>query len=364
MRIRDIVSSIEQIAPMSYQESYDNSGLIVGDYNQEVSGVVICLDVIESVVEEAIQLGANMIIAHHPIVFKGLKRFNGNNYVERTVMLAIKNDIAIYAAHTNIDSVRGGVSEKICDLIGLKNKKILSPVSEDLKKLVTFVPVDHADKVREALFIAGAGNIGNYDACSYSTEGIGTFRGGEDAKPFVGEKGEVHQEIEVRFETIFPKHLKGKIIGALLDHHPYEEVAYDIYALENNNSQAGLGMIGELETPENSVDFLKRIKEIFRSGCVRHTEIVKKEVKKVAVCGGSGSFLLHKAMSAKADIFVTGDFKYHEFFDAEGKLIIADIGHYESEQFTRDIFYEIVTKKFPNFAVHISEINSNPINYL
>lgn len=364
MRIRDIVSSIEQIAPMSYQESYDNSGLIVGDYNQEVSGVVICLDVIESVVEEAIQLGANMIIAHHPIVFKGLKRFNGNNYVERTVMLAIKNDIAIYAAHTNIDSVRGGVSEKICDLIGLKNKKILSPVSEDLKKLVTFVPVDHADKVREALFIAGAGNIGNYDACSYTTEGIGTFRGGEDAKPFVGEKGEVHQEIEVRFETIFPKHLKGKIIGALLDHHPYEEVAYDIYALENNNSQAGLGMIGELETPENSVDFLKRIKEIFRSGCVRHTEIVKKEVKKVAVCGGSGSFLLHKAMSAKADIFVTGDFKYHEFFDAEGKLIIADIGHYESEQFTRDIFYEIVTKKFPNFAVHISEINSNPINYL
>lgn len=364
MRIRDIVSSIEQIAPVSYQESYDNSGLIVGDYSQEVSGVVICLDVIESVVKEAIQLGANMIIAHHPIVFKGLKRFNGNNYVERTVMLAIKNDIAIYAAHTNIDSVRGGVSEKICDLIGLKNKKILSPVSEDLKKLVTFVPIDHADKVREALFTAGAGNIGNYDACSYNTEGIGTFRGGEDAKPFVGEKGAVHQEKEVRLETIFPKHLKGKIIGALLDHHPYEEVAYDIYALENNNPQAGLGMIGELEVAENSLDFLNRIKKIFRSGCVRHTDIVKKEVKKVAVCGGSGSFLLRKAMSAKADIFVTGDFKYHEFFDAEGKLIIADIGHYESEQFTRDIFYEIVTKKFPNFAVHISEINSNPINYL
>jgi len=364
LRIRDIVSTIEQIAPVSYQESYDNSGLIVGDYSQEVSGVVICLDVIESVVEEAIQLGANMIIAHHPIVFKGLKRFNGSNYVERTVMLAIKNDIAIYAAHTNIDSVRGGVSEKICDLIGLKNKKILSPVSEDLKKLVTFVPVDHADKVREALFAAGAGHIGNYDSCSYNMEGVGTFRGGEDAKPFVGEKGEVHKEKEVRLETIFPKHLKGKIIGALLDHHPYEEVAYDIYALENNNLQAGLGMIGELEVPENSLDFLNRIKEIFRSGCVRHTDLVKKEIKKVAVCGGSGSFLLRKAMSAKADVFVTGDFKYHEFFDAEGKLIIADIGHYESEQFTRDIFYEIVTKKFPNFAVHISEINSNPINYL
>lgn len=364
MRIKEIVSSIEQFAPVSYQESYDNSGLIVGEYNKEVSGVLICLDVIETVVEEAISKGANLIIAHHPIVFKGLKRFNGNNYVERTLMLAIKNDIAIYAAHTNIDSVRGGVSERICDLIGLKNKKILSPVKDDLKKLVSFVPAEYADKVKEALFSVGAGSIGNYDSCSFSAEGTGSFKAGENTNPFVGEKGKIHFENEHRIETIFPKHLKGKVIGALLDSHPYEEVAYDIYPIENSNFDAGFGMIGDLEISENSVDFLKRIKKIFRSGCVRHTKIIKKELKKVAVCGGSGSFLLQKALSAKADIFITGDFKYHEFFDAEGKIIIADIGHYESEQFTRDIFYEIVTKKFPNFAVHISEINSNPINYL
>jgi dinuclear metal center YbgI/SA1388 family protein len=364
LKVRDIISAIEEVAPLSYQESYDNAGLIVGEYKQEVSGILICLDVIESVVEEAIQKGANLIIAHHPIVFKGLKRFNGSNYVERTVMMAIKNNIAIYAAHTNIDSVRGGVSERICDLIGLQNKKILSPVGEDLKKLVTFVPSSHAEKVREAIFKAGAGSIGNYDSCSFNAEGTGSFRGGEETNPHVGEKGKLHYEKEERIETIFPKHVKGRVIGALLDAHPYEEVAYDIYSLDNVNPQAGLGMFGELEKEENTIDFLKRIKDIFGCGCIRYTNISKEKVKRVAVCGGSGSFLLRKAIASKADVFVTGDFKYHEFFDAEDKLIIADIGHYESEQFTRDIFYEIVTKKLPNFAVHISEINSNPINYL
>lgn len=364
MKVKDIIAPIERMAPVSYQESYDNAGLIVGEYNQEVSGVLICLDVIESVIDEAVEKGANLIIAHHPIVFKGLKRFNGSNYVERTVIKAIQNNIAIYAAHTNIDSVKGGVSDKICDLIGLKNKKILSPLQDDLKKLVTFVPKDYAEKVRTALFEVGAGCIGNYDSCSFNAEGSGTFRGGEGTNPFVGEKGKVHMEAELRIETVFPSHLKGKVIGALLDAHPYEEVAYDIYAIENDNPEVGLGMIGELEKAEESIEFLKRIKTIFKTGCIRHTDLVKKEIKKVAVCGGSGSFLLRKAIAKKADVFVTGDFKYHEFFDAEGKIIIADIGHFESEQFTRDIFYEIVTKNFPNFAVHISEINSNPINYL
>lgn len=352
------------MAPVSYQESYDNSGLIIGRYDSEVSGVLICLDVIESVVEEAIEKGANLIIAHHPIVFKGLKRFNGNNYVERTVILAIQNNIAIYAAHTNIDSVKGGVSDRICDLIGLKNKKILSPLSEDLNKLVTFVPTESADKVREALFSAGAGSIGNYDSCSYSSEGKGSFRAGEETNPYVGEKGKIHFEEEIRLETVFPKHLKGKVLSALLKSHPYEEVAFDIYKIENVNSQVGLGMIGKLSKEEDTLSFLKRVKEIFGTGCVKHTNIIKDTVKTVAVCGGSGSFLLRKAISQKADIYISGDFKYHEYFDAEEKIIIADIGHYESEQFTRDIFYEIVTKNFPNFAVYISEINSNPIKYL
>ncbi|BAX79390.1 Nif3-like dinuclear metal center hexameric protein [Labilibaculum antarcticum] len=364
LKVRDIVSSIEEMAPLTYQESYDNAGLLIGSYDSDVAGVLICLDVVESVVEEAVKKGANLIIAHHPIVFKGLKRFNGNNYVERTVILAIQNNIAIYAAHTNLDSVKGGVSDRICDLIGLQNRRILSPVSEDLYKLVTFVPNNYAQKVRDALFVAGAGSIGNYDSCSYTSEGIGSFRAGEGTDPFLGEKGKLHLEPEVRVETVFPKHLKNKITSALLKSHPYEEVAYDLYQLENDNNQVGLGMIGELSVSEEPLLFLKRIKEIFGCACIRHTEICKKEIKTVAVCGGSGSSLLSKAISQKADVYVSGDFKYHEFFDAEGRIIIADIGHYESEQFTRDIFYEIVKKKFPNFAVYISEINSNPINYL
>jgi dinuclear metal center YbgI/SA1388 family protein len=352
------------MAPLNYQESYDNSGLLVGSYDSEVVGVLICLDVVESVVEEAIKKGANLIIAHHPIVFKGLKRFNGNNYVERTVILAIQNKISIYAAHTNLDSVKGGVSDRICDLIGLQNKRILSPVSNDLFKLITFVPNEYAQKVRNALFEAGAGSVGDYDSCSYSLEGNGSFRAGDNTNAFVGEKGKLHFEPEVRIETICPKHLKNKVCAALVKNHPYEEPVFDVYQLQKENNQVGLGMIGELKEAEEALAFLKRIKKIFGAACIKYTDISKKNIKMVAVCGGSGSSLLSEAISQKADIFVSGDFKYHEFFDAEGRIIIADIGHYESEQFTRDIFYEIVTKKFPNFAVHISEINSNPINYL
>jgi len=364
LKVKDIIASIEEIAPLSYQESYDNAGLIVGRYDWEITGALICLDVVEEVVEEAIQKGLNLIISHHPIVFKGLKRFNGNNYVERTVMLAIQNNIAIYSAHTNLDSVKGGVSDKMCDVLGLVNRKVLDPVSEDLKKLVTYVPSDKAEEVRKSLFEAGAGQIGNYDSCSFNSKGEGTFKANESTTPYVGKQGALHYECETRIETIFPKHLQGKVVSALLRSHPYEEVAYDIYALDNKNPQVGLGMIGELETPMDSQEFLKKLKDLFLCGAIRHTPIIKDKIRKVALCGGSGSFLLRKAMASKADIYISGDFKYHEFFDAEGKLIIADIGHYESEQFTREIFYEIVTKKFPNFAVRISEINSNPINYL
>lgn len=364
MKVRDIITAIEEVAPLSYQESYDNAGLIVGKYDWELTGALICLDVVEEVVEEAIEKGLNLIISHHPIVFKGLKRFNGNNYVERVLMLAIQNNIAIYSAHTNLDSVKGGVNDRMCDVLGLINRKILSPISEDLKKLVTYVPSDYVEKVRASLFESGAGKIGNYDSCSFNLEGEGTFKANHLASPYVGQKNKLHYEAETRIETIFPKYLQGKVVSALLNSHPYEEVAYDIYALENKNYQVGLGMIGELETPMESLEFMKRLKELFVCDVIRHTSIVKDKIRKVALCGGSGSSLLKKAKAAKADIYISGDFKYHEFFDAEKKLIIADIGHYESEQFTREIFYDIVTKKFPNFAVRISEIHSNPINYL
>jgi hypothetical protein len=280
------------------------------------------------------------------------------------VVKAIKNDIAIYAAHTNLDSIMGGVNSKICEKIGLTNVSILAPAKEQLLKLVTFIPEDHLDKVRDAMFEAGAGTIGKYDKCSFSANGSGTFRGGEEANPYIGEIGEFHFEKEVRFETILPRHSKNKIINVLLKTHPYEEVAYDIYPLENNLPEVGAGMIGELPGAENEIDFLSRLLEIFGCKSIRHTYLLGKPIRKVAVCGGSGSFLLSSAIAAGADIFVTADMKYHDFFDAEEKIVVADIGHYESEQFTKELFYEILIKKFPNFALRLSEVKTNPVLYL
>lgn len=362
-QIKNITSFFEDLAPLQLQESYDNAGLIVGDFNAEVNTVLITLDVTEEVVQEAIDKKAELIIAHHPIVFSGLKKITGKNYVERTLLKAIKNDIAIYAAHTNLDSVKGGVNGKICEKLGLENCKILQPAGGQLKKLVTFIPVQHAQKVREAVFSAGAGNIGNYDSCSYNTEGEGTFRGNENTHPFVGKKGSIHTEKEIRFETIFPTYLQGKVISALLNAHPYEEVAYDIYALENKFNTVGMGMIGTLPEKRSEKDFLQQLKITFNTGTIKHTALQNKAVKKIAVCGGSGSFLLNRAIAAGADFFVSGDFKYHQFFDAEDKIVIADIGHFESEQFTKELFYELLTKNFPKFAVRLSEVNTNPVFY-
>jgi len=331
-KLKEITNYLENLAPLSLQESYDNAGLIVGDANIEVSSVLIALDVTEEIVDEAINKKVQLIVAHHPIVFSGLKKITGRSYVERSLIKAIKNDIAIYAAHTNLDSVTGGVNSKICEKLKLQDCRILQPAAGQLKKLVTFIPVDHSDKVREAVFNAGAGNIGNYDSCGYATNGTGSFRGDENSQPFIGEKGKIHSEKEIRFETIFPAYLQGKIIQALLNSHPYEEVAYDIYALENKFDKVGMGMVGFLPAPISEKEFLSLLKNTFNAGVIKHTALLGREVKKIAVCGGSGSFLLKQAIAARADFFVSGDFKYHQFFDAEKKIIIADIGHFESEQ--------------------------------
>ncbi|QIA09595.1 Nif3-like dinuclear metal center hexameric protein [Draconibacterium halophilum] len=363
MKIKAITNFLEDFAPLKLQESYDNAGLILGDKNTEVSAALVTLDVTEEVVDEAIKRKAGLIIAHHPIIFSGLKKITGKNYIERTLIKAIKNDVAIYAAHTNLDSVTGGVNGKICEKLGLENCKILQPSGGLLKKLITYVPVDHANSVREAVFAAGAGNIGNYDSCSFNTHGQGTFRGSDTTNPFIGKKGEQHYENEIRFETVFPDYLQGKIINALVHAHPYEEVAYDIYSLDNKFDQIGMGMTGTLPKEIDEKKFLKLLKETFGTGVIKHTALKNKKVRKIAVCGGAGSFLLNQAIAAGADVFVTGDFKYHQFFDAENKIVIADIGHFESEQFTKELFYEILTKKFPKFAVHLSEVNSNPVFY-
>lgn len=364
MQLSEIIKAIEAFAPPSYQESYDNAGLITGNPIQEITGALICLDSIEEVIDEAIRENCNLVIAHHPIIFSGLKKINGKNYVERTIIKAIKNDIAIYAAHTNLDNVQQGVNAKIAEKLGLKNCLVLEPKSGLLKKLVTFCPNDKAAEVRDALFKAGAGKIGNYDECSYNLEGLGTFRAGKGTNPFVGEQNIQHQEPETRIETIFPAQLQSGILKALFASHPYEEVAYDIYPLENEYKQVGSGLVGELEKPQDELTFLKGLKTSLKTDCVRYTALTGKKIKRVAVCGGSGSFLLKNAISAGADAFITADLKYHQFFDAEGKILLADVGHFESEQFTGEIFYDLLMEKFPTFAVRLSKTNTNPVNYL
>lgn len=363
MLIQDIISEIEKFAPPAYQESYDNSGLLVGNKETKVTGVLLSLDCIESIIDEAISLKCNLIIAHHPIIFGGLKRLNGSNYVERTVIKAIQNNIAIYACHTNIDNVKAGVNSKIAEKLGLKNLKILAPKKQLLKKLVTFVPKTHAEKVRTALFEAGAGEIGNYDNCSFNLEGLGSFKGNMHTNPFIGEKGKLSEEKEIRIEVIFEGTKERAILQNLFASHPYEEIAHDIYLLENYYQNVGSGMTGEFDKQMSENDFLTLIKTAFGPKFLKHTPLLKKPIKKVAFCGGSGSFLIKNAINSGADAYISADIKYHEFFDANGEILIVDTGHFENEQFTPEIFYELIHKKFATFATYLSKINTNPVNY-
>ncbi|MEQ8361635.1 MAG: Nif3-like dinuclear metal center hexameric protein [Cyclobacteriaceae bacterium] len=364
VKIKDVTSHLESLAPGAYQESYDNSGLITGNPDWVVNGVLVTLDCIEVVVDEAIQQKCNLIIAHHPIVFKGLKSLTGKNYVERTIIKAIKNDIAIYAIHTNLDNVHHGVNYKIAERMGLTDLKVLAPKSDTLSKLVTFIPKDSAPSVLDALHKAGAGNIGNYKNCSFSTIGTGAFEPTEEASPQVGKSGKLEEVEEIRAELIFPSVLESKIIAALKKSHPYEEVAYYLTSLDNKNQEVGSGMVGVLETALEPKAFLERLKSRMNTASIRHTALPNSPIQKVAICGGAGSFLLQTAKAQGADAFVSADFKYHEFFDAEGQILIADIGHYESEQFTKDLLKEVLEEKFTSFAVYFSKSVTNPISYL
>lgn len=363
MVINDLIKLITDEAALSLQESYDNSGLLIGDEKAEVSRVLLVIDVTEEVVDEAIAKKCELIIAHHPLIFKGLKTINPKNPVERIAIKAIQNNIAIAAMHTNLDNYQFGVNAKLAAVIGLKNLQILSPIKSGLRKLIVFVPLDHAEKVRKALFSAGAGTIGAYDSCSFNSSGAGTFRAGENTNPFIGEQGKLHQEAEVKVETVVPTHKIPQVLCAMKAAHPYEEVAYDIFALETANPAAGAGMIGELEEPLTEKAFLSMISEKLGASALRHTAFTNKKIKKVALCGGSGVFLLPQAKAALADAFVTGDIKYHDFFEADGKLLMVDAGHYETEQFTKELMADIIQKKIPKFAALISEVNTNAVSY-
>ena len=361
--IATIIHELEQFAPTAYQESYDNCGLLTGAAYWECTGILCTLDATEAVVLEAISKGCNLIVAHHPIIFSGLKKLNGKNYIERTIIAAIKNDIAIYAIHTNADNMLHGVNHAIANKLQLVNQQILLPKTNTLAKLITFVPTDYLGSVRQALFNAGAGNIGNYSEASFSSDGIGTYKANDLANPFIGEKNQLHQEPEKRLEIIFPIYLQQGILKALVQAHPYEEVAYDIVPLANANQTIGSGMVGNLSEAIDEVQFLQTLKQSFGLKVIRHTPLLGKKIQRVALCGGAGSFLIKHAIAAHADIYITADIKYHEFFDAEEKLIIADIGHWESEQYTIDILIGLLTFKFPTFGSLKSEVVTNPVQY-
>lgn len=363
-KIKDVAAFLESWAPRAYQESYDNSGLQVGDPETPVKGILVSLDATEAVVEEAVQRGCNLVVSHHPIIFKGLKSLTGKTYVERTVITAIRNNVALYAIHTNLDNIRTGVNQQIAQRIGITNTRVLSPRKDTLVKLVTFVPTGEAERVRQAMHAAGAGQVGNYRNCSFEVAGIGRFQPGESANPHIGEPGKAEQVEEVRIEVLVPAVRQADIVRALRAAHPYEEVAYYLSRLENDNQEAGAGLIGELPADEEPTAFMRRLKDSLQTAVIRHTVPPARPVRRVAVCGGAGSFLLAEAIRKGADAFVSADFKYHDFFDAEGKILVCDVGHYESEQFTKALLQEVLSEKFTTFASHFSNTVTNPISYL
>lgn len=364
MKLKDITSIIEQMAPLAYAEDFDNVGLLVGNPDLIVRGILVCHDALESVIDEATGKDCNLVVCFHPILFSPIKKITGKNYVERSIIKAIKNDIAIYAVHTSLDNHQNGVNKIICDKLGLTNTKILIPKRNFIKKLITFTPPENASKVRNALFDAGAGSIGNYENCSFNSVGIGTYMGNEDSDPVIGNRFEYVENNEIKIEVTFEKHLQNKILKALFSTHEYEEVAYEIYNLENQHQNIGLGMIGELEKPMEQSDFLHYVKHSMECGGIRHSQFINKPIRKVAVLGGSGSSAISNAISAGADAFLTADLKYHNFYEAENQILLADIGHFESERYTKNYIVDFLIKKMPNFAIILSDENTNPVKYL
>ncbi|WP_298778786.1 Nif3-like dinuclear metal center hexameric protein [uncultured Polaribacter sp.] len=364
MIVKDITNYLEELAPLNYAEDFDNVGLLVGNYTTKITGILVTLDTLEETVNEAIAKNCNLIVSFHPIIFSGLKKINGKNYVERVVLKAIKNDIAIYATHTALDNSKNGVSAKMCEVLGLQNPKILIPKKGIIKKLTTYVSEKEAPELRKVLFAANTGSIGNYDNCSFNILGKGTFRGNENSNPTLGEKGKLHTEKEVEISIVFESKNETAILKALQENHPYEEISYQILTTENIHQNIGMGMIGELSKEMNENEFLKYLKQTMKTDCVRHSALMNKKIKKVAVLGGSGSFAISNAKRAGADAYVSSDFKYHDFFKAENSILLTDIGHYESEQFTKNLLVDYLTKKFTNFAVILSQKSTNPIYYI
>jgi len=364
MKIKQILTILEEMAPLAYAEDFDNVGLLVGDQENEATGVIVCHDALKSVIEEAITKKCNLVVCFHPILFSGIKKITGKNYVERSILKAIKNDIAIYAIHTALDNHKNGVNKIFCDALGLKKTKVLVPKQNFIQKLVTYTIPENVEQVRNALFDAGAGKIGNYEDCSFNSQGIGTYMGNENSNPEIGERFEFVEAPEIKIEVTFEKHLQNKILKTLFAKHVYEEVAYEIYDLQNAHQNIGLGMIGELENPMSETEFLTFVKNKMQCGGIRHSALLGKSVSKVAVLGGSGSFAIKNAIQAGATMFLTADLKYHNFYEAENQIVLADIGHFESERYTKNYIVDFLKEKITNFAIVLSEENTNPVKYL
>lgn len=363
MILSEILKVLEQMAPLAYAEDFDNVGLLTGQPHQKISGILVCHDALETVIDEAIAKDCNLVVCFHPILFSGIKKITSKNYVERAIIKAIKNDIAIYAVHTALDNHKKGVNKIFCNALRLTNTQILVPKSNYIKKLVTYTIPENAEKLRNALFDAGAGKIGNYEDCSFNSKGIGTYLGGEDSQPEIGERFEFVENSEIKIEVTFEKHLQHPILKALFQNHVYEEIAYEIYSLDNEHQNIGLGMVGILENPLTELEFLTFVKEKMQCGGIRHSAFTQKPIQKVAVLGGSGSFAIKNAIAVGADAFLTADLKYHQFYEAEGKLLLADIGHFESERFTKNYIVDYLKEKITNFAIILSEENTNPVQY-
>lgn len=364
MKIKEIITILEEMAPLAYAEDFDNVGLLVGNEEVNATGILVCHDALESVIDEAIAKKCNFIVCFHPIIFSGMKKITGKNYVERAVLKAIKNDISIYAVHTALDNHKDGVNKIFCDALGLVNTKILVPKTHFIQKLITYTIPENTEQVRNALFEAGAGKIGNYEDCSFNSTGIGTYMGNENSNPEIGEQFEFVETQEIKIEVTFEKHLQGKVLKALFSSHVYEEVAYEIYDLQNQHQNIGLGMVGELTNPLSEIEFLEMVKTKMQCGVIRHTELLEKTIKKVAVLGGSGSFAIKNAIQCGADVFLTSDLKYHNFYETENKIVIADIGHFESERYTKNYIVDYLKEKITNFAIVLSEENTNPVKYI
>jgi dinuclear metal center YbgI/SA1388 family protein len=363
MIIQEITHYLESCAPLSLQESYDNSGLIVGDVTTEVKGVLIALDCTEEVINEAIAKKCNLIITHHPIVFSGLKKITGKNFVERILIQAIRNRLSIYAIHTNLDNLIDGVNKVMADKLKLVNRKVLLPSQNQLIKLEVYIPKTHFELVRNSLFEAGAGAIGKYADCSFSHDGLGSFTAQDGANPHIGKVGYLHLENEIKLEVVFESFRQAEILFAMRKTHPYEEIAYNLIPLSNQHSYIGAGIIGDLVEEIEFEKLLEIVKNQFKTSVIRYNDSRKKIIKKIAVCGGAGKFLLKSAIHQKADIFITSDFKYHDFFEPENHLSVLDIGHFESEQFTIELIADILKEKFTTFAILLTEINTNPVKY-